>query len=80
MTRRDALGAILTLCAVLFAAQDSSSAPDLILHSGRIVTVDKQFSIMEAIAIKGGKTRQQAQKGIVMEKYKLLPYVTPGTY
>ena len=31
----------------------SELAPDLIIHSGRIVTVDEDFSITEALAIKG---------------------------
>jgi predicted amidohydrolase YtcJ len=49
------LSTILTLCATVCAAEDDSSAPDLILHNGKIVTVDDQFSIQEAIAIKDGK-------------------------
>ena len=28
-------------------------APDLILHNGRVVTVDNQFSIAQAVAVKG---------------------------
>ncbi|WP_254510647.1 amidohydrolase [Anatilimnocola floriformis] len=43
-------------CAILLTPSASSFAadpPDLILHHGKIVTVDKQFSIAEAIAIRG---------------------------
>ena len=29
------------------------AGPDLILHNGRVVTVDREFSFAEAIAIKG---------------------------
>src|SRR5262245_3651532 len=32
-----------------------AAPPDLILHHGKIVTVDKQFSVLEAIAIEGNK-------------------------
>src|SRR5437879_1637437 len=28
---------------------------DLILHNGKIVTVDKDFSILQAVAVKGGR-------------------------
>ncbi len=30
-------------------------APDLVLHNGKIVTVDEDFSIAEAVAIKDGR-------------------------
>src|SRR5688572_12313641 len=37
------------------ASQASSSNADLILHNGKIVTVDSGFSIRQAVAIKAGK-------------------------
>ncbi|MGE3887246.1 MAG: amidohydrolase, partial [Vicinamibacterales bacterium] len=33
----------------------TAPAPDLILHSGRIITVDRDFSVAEAIAIAGDR-------------------------
>jgi predicted amidohydrolase YtcJ len=35
--------------------QAAAQAPDLILHHGKIATVDNRFSIAEALAIRGGK-------------------------
>src|SRR5437868_469877 len=37
-------------CSAMLAAADA----DLILHNGKIVTVDKAFSIQQAIAVKAG--------------------------
>jgi predicted amidohydrolase YtcJ len=42
-------------CAVEMARPPASPAPDLILHNGKIVSVDKAFSIAQAIAIRDGK-------------------------
>jgi len=52
-------GAFLVLLLSLFLSQCSSAppdvlAPDMILHNGKIVTVDGDFSIAEAVAIKDG--------------------------
>src|SRR4051812_32941833 len=49
---------ITALCgALLFSAARTAQgqAPDLIIHHARIVTVDKAFSILEAMAVKDGK-------------------------
>ena len=48
------------LCAVLTACSNApgtpdAAAPELILHNGKIVTVDANFSIAQAVAIRGGK-------------------------
>ncbi len=32
-------------------------APDLVLHNGKIVTVDEDFSIAQAVAIRNGRAR-----------------------
>ncbi len=37
------------------AAQVTAQVPDLILHNGKVVTVDKRFSIAEALAIRGDR-------------------------
>lgn len=49
--------AILTSLFIALAATASTSAqpPDLILHSGKIVTVDEKFSIAEAIAVRADR-------------------------
>jgi predicted amidohydrolase YtcJ len=44
------ISVLVLLCALPLAAADA----DLILHNGRIVTVDKAFTIAEAVAVKGG--------------------------
>src|SRR5256885_975854 len=42
------------LCTLFIAAVPTSAQPpDLILHHGKIVTVDEKFSIAEAIAMRG---------------------------
>ncbi len=46
---------IAILFVVLSGAALSASPPDVILYSGKIVTVDKQFAIHEAIALQGDK-------------------------
>src|SRR5687767_13021328 len=48
------------LCASVFfllpgCAKREQVQADLILHGGRVVTVDKDFSVREAIAVKDGK-------------------------
>jgi hypothetical protein len=45
------LSVVLLLSATLLMAADA----DLILHSGKIVTVDSTFSIVEAVAVKDGR-------------------------
>lgn len=47
-----ALTASLVLCAALPLASQESAA-DLILHGGTVVTVDRDFSIAEALAVRG---------------------------
>jgi predicted amidohydrolase YtcJ len=46
--------ALLGLCGLLASAVHAAAPPaDLILHNGRIVTVDERFSVAQAIAIRG---------------------------
>lgn len=45
----------LTAVAVTLAAAASAQAPDLVLLNGKIITVDEQFSITEAVAISGAR-------------------------
>ncbi|MDA0204235.1 MAG: amidohydrolase [Acidobacteria bacterium] len=45
----------LALCAFALPAYVAAAAPDLIFHSGKIVTVDEQFYIAEALAVEGGR-------------------------
>src|SRR5437763_11023254 len=53
MKKRYTLIAALLLGTAVFAAE-----PDLILHHGKIVTVDERFSIQQAMAIEGNRIVQ----------------------
>ena len=47
---------MLTLAAVRGqTAQPRSSAPDLVLFNGKVITVDREFSIHQAVAISGDR-------------------------
>src|SRR5262245_1348003 len=46
--------AVLTACSAAPGTPDAP-APELILHNGKIVTVDSKFSIAQAVAIRDGK-------------------------
>ena len=50
----------------LAVATIDAAPPDLILHHGKIVTVDKQFSVHEAIAIQGNKISQVGSNEAVL--------------
>ena len=41
-------------------------APDMVLHNGKIVTVDEDFSIAEAVAIKDGNIVAVGSNGEVL--------------
>lgn len=43
------------LMAALASAALAADAPDLILHNGQIATVDKQFRVVEALAVRGDR-------------------------
>jgi predicted amidohydrolase YtcJ len=45
---------LLLLCFLLATCSDKQIA-DIILHNGKVITVDSNFSIVEALAIKDGK-------------------------
>src|ERR1051325_3875864 len=58
--RKFRIGFLCALCAsaflsILGCAKHEQTQADLILHHGKVVTVDQNFSIKEAIAIKDGK-------------------------
>lgn len=52
---RQSLAIVLLLPLTALAADRPSPTPDLILHHGRVVTVDERFSIREAVSIKDGR-------------------------
>ena len=60
--------AVLTACGgheVDFARSLAVPAPvDLILRNGKIVTVDRDFSIKEAVAVRGGRSSPSAPTAI----------------
>lgn len=51
--RTEGIVLALIVCAALRPARAAAQAPDLILHHGKIVTVDAEFRIAEAIAVHG---------------------------
>ena len=57
---------VLFVCAVIGSGCAEQGA-DLIIHNGKIVTVDKDFSIAEAAAIKDGKFMQVGTESSVLE-------------
>ena len=57
---------VLFVCAVIGSGCAEQGA-DLIIHNGKIVTVDKDFSIAEAAAIKDGKFIQVGTESSVLE-------------
>ena len=60
---RRVLNLLLWLCPVLASAQPA----DLILHHGKIVTVDKPFSIHQALAIQGGRILRVGSNDSVLQ-------------
>jgi predicted amidohydrolase YtcJ len=54
-TRNFIVAAIICMTASLFSPAHAADSPDLILHNGKIVTVDKQFAVHEALAVRGDK-------------------------
>jgi len=55
LARRVTSSLLWASCFVLAASQLIAQSPDLILHHGKIVTVDAKFSIAEAVAIRDGR-------------------------
>ncbi len=49
------LASFLLLLSGCGSAVPDALAPDLVLHNGKIVTVDEDFSIAEAVAIREGR-------------------------
>ena len=57
---------VLFVCAVICSGCAEQGA-DLIIHNGKIVTVDKDFSITEAVAVKDGKFLRVGTEQWVLE-------------
>lgn len=55
--------ALIFACIISRADAEPAPLPDLILYNGKIVTVDKDFSINQAIAITNGKVDRVADDG-----------------
>jgi predicted amidohydrolase YtcJ len=58
--------ALLAIGWLACAGQAHAAAPDLILHHGKIVTVDRDFSLAEAIAIRDGKIERVGKNDEVL--------------
>ncbi len=81
--RNTSNGLILGLVLVLFSACTELEPVDLVLHNGKIVTVDDGFSIQEAVAVRDGRIvevggndlvgRYVAQRTIDLEGKTVLP-------
>src|SRR5262249_30026811 len=54
-TRHWIVGPLVYLMAALPSSARAGEDPDLILHNGKIVTVDKKFSVHQALAVREGK-------------------------
>jgi predicted amidohydrolase YtcJ len=54
---------LLALCASILHAAE----PDLILHNGKVVTVDRAFSIHSAIAVSGGRIIQVGDDAAILK-------------
>lgn len=52
----------------LFASCGLAADADLILHNGKVVTVDPQFSIRQAVAVKGGKITAVGTDAVVLKE------------
>jgi predicted amidohydrolase YtcJ len=52
---RGCVPALLLLCAVAPFTAVAAQEPDLVLHNGKIVTVDAKFRIVEAVAVRGDR-------------------------
>src|SRR4051794_13606723 len=58
----------LILCWIGLKVSSSPAAEaDLILHNGKIVTVDNRFSVQQAIAIRDGRIMQVAKDSAVLK-------------
>ena len=53
--RKTAVRLALTLLALALPAMLRAQAPDIILHNGKVLTVDDNFTIVQAVAITGNK-------------------------
>jgi len=54
-------------CLSGFFCNAAAAPPELILHSGKIITVDEQFSIAEAIAIENGRVAAVGSNAAIRE-------------
>jgi predicted amidohydrolase YtcJ len=54
LTRISITGILACLSATWLSPASAGDEPDLIVHHGKIVTVDKQFTIHQALAVRGG--------------------------
>src|ERR1043166_2938530 len=55
------------LCFFLVCVSAPAAGPDLILHHGKIVTVDGDFSIQEAMAIEGNRIAAVGSNDIILK-------------
>jgi predicted amidohydrolase YtcJ len=59
---------LLALLAFLYSCSSKQSA-DLIVHNGKVYTVDSAFTVAEAFAVKDGKIVEVGKNDAILNKY-----------
>ena len=72
MKNRSALlfSLILGISAISFSSCVKKMKADLILHNGKVYTVDSSFSVQEAFAVKDGKLLEVGDSKSILDKYE----------
>ena len=58
-----------SLSAIVGCPTSSAADADLILHHGRIITVDRQFSVQSALAVQGGRILRVGSDAEVLQAH-----------
>ena len=71
---------ILFLVAVLFSCTFQSEQADLIVHNGRIYTMNESSDVVEAMAIRDGRIIETGPERQILNKYRADKYVDCGKH
>lgn len=69
---------ILFLCAAWSGCAFQSEVADMIVHNGRIYTMDEDMSIVEAVAIRDGHIVETGPERKILNKYRAERYIDCG--
>lgn len=58
------------LCAIFLISCSTQKSADLIVHNGKVYTVDSQFTVAEAFAVKDGKILEVGSSKDILSKYQ----------